>query len=350
MPITGPTYPYGGGPLGVEVGQRTPAFAADWPVRATASLYPRDVRTPTLTRQRACLVRGTYGLRQLPVWVNGSSRSFPLSGDALQFPDRSFWRILRDLLYTDPLIARVYAARFASDSAGLLSGPFCPYRQAYLLSVNAVPAGGLSLPDGTAVRRADSTWTSSARRIPSTFPSSESALVFRCLDPLTWSQVTNASGLIPLSGLPASCPDAPAVCIWNDARSLSDDAYIPPAMSAAPVAPGFDLAAGVLPSPDISPLWLPYGGGAGIPAPRHPSAVLARRTGLVAFLTLSVRRDPFRRHRQRHQLPRHVPCGGVRARGAVRGKPPRDRRPRRPAERLRRGGRVPQAGPQGRGE
>ena len=268
-------YKYGGTPLGFEVGQRTDVFRADWPVRATASLYARDVRSLTQVRQRALLVRRSLGFSSLPVWMGGSARSFLRDEtEALPFPNPSVLHALRDALYGTPAALLVLAARYSRDSAQSLSTGLTMPRMGYRASVDGtVP---ISLSDGRTVRVADSFWDFMTAFDPVSLLAEDGTVILRNLDLPVLQLRESLNGVqdnprVTFSDVRYE-KDGVAAALWNNMRSLSDAAYLPPVMSVSPVAAGLDLSCDSL-WPDAPGPWRDENSRSSYPVPLEPSIV-----------------------------------------------------------------------------
>lgn len=289
MPEDQSFYAYGGTPLGFEVGQRTDTFRADWPIRATASLYGRDLRTMTRVRQRALLVRQSLGFASLPVWMEGSARSFLRDHtDALPFPDPSVLHALRDALYGTPAALLLLASRYSRDSAQSLSTGLSVPRTAYRASVN--PSVPLHLSDGRTIRIADSLWDFMTAFDPVSLPADDETLILRNLDPPVLQLRPSTKGLLDNPRFTFDDvqyeKDGTAAVIWNNVRSLSDDAYLPPVMSVSPVTAGLDLSCDSL-WPQTTGPWTQEKNRPGYPVPLEPSIIYADEPPTWPALTSS---------------------------------------------------------------
>jgi hypothetical protein len=271
-------YAYGETPLGFEMGQRTDTFRSDWPIRATASLYGRDLRTFTRVRQRALLVRKSLGFATLPSWMEGSSRSFLRDpDDAVPFPDTSFLHALRDAIYGTPAALLIFAARYSRDASLSLSTGIAAPRSAYRLS--AVTTGlPLSLSDGRTIRNADSLWDFMTAFDPVSLPTEDGSLILRNLDAPVLHTAASVRGYQQNPRIHFSSQDherdGNAAAIWDDARSLSDDGYLPPVMGVSPVSPGLDLSCDSLWPDQIGP-WAYDAMRVAYPVPLEPSLIIS---------------------------------------------------------------------------
>lgn len=239
-------YAYGGFPLGFEVGQRTEAFRSDWPVRASASLYARDVRTLTHMRQRALINRKSLGISSLPSWMKGSSRSFIREdSEAIAFPDSSLIHALRDMVYGTPTGLLLLSARFSRDSAQSLSTGMSWPHTVYQASVDTeVP---LQLADGRKIRPADSLWDFLTAFDPISLPSEDNqTLILRNLDLPVIQKRQAITGVVDNPHVTFTDvsyeKDAPCAVVWNNSRSLSDTVYLPPVITVSPIVSGLDLS------------------------------------------------------------------------------------------------------------